>query len=299
MSAPLIVIVGPTAVGKTRLSIDLAKALDATIVSGDAFQLYRTLDIATAKATAEERRAVPHRLVDILEPDQSVSVASYQAMVRDEIDRLRRSDVPVILVGGSGLYVQSVLFDYRFPGESRSEEFERRYEPFTNAQLKAELMRLDPQKADAIHENNRRRLLRAIQIATTATDSEPTRRVSVYPEAILIGLRTDRATLNDRINRRVDRMMELGLLEEAKRVYERYRDTQAAAAIGYKELFPYFDGASPLAECVEAIRLHSRQYAKRQMTWFQNQMDVTWFPVDFASFAGTTESVLDFVTQKK
>jgi len=299
MSAPLIVVVGPTAVGKTRLSIELAKALRAVIVSGDAFQLYRTLDIATAKATPKERQEVEHRLVDILEPDQSISVASYQAMVRDEIDRLRRMDVPVILVGGSGLYVQSVLFDYRFPGASRSEAFERRYESLTNAELKAELMRLDPQKAEAIHENNRRRLLRSIQIVSTSTDAIPTRRESVYPEAILIGLRTDRAILNDRINHRVDQMMDLGLLEEAKRVHDRYRDSQAAAAIGYKELFPYFDGQSPLAECVEAIRLHSRQYAKRQMTWFQNQMDVTWFPVDFASFENTTKAVYNHLTIKK
>lgn len=299
MSAPLIVIVGPTAVGKTRLSIDLAKVLGATIVSGDAFQLYRTLDIATAKATSEERRAVPHRLVDILEPDQSVSAASYQAMVRDEIDTLRRADVPVILVGGSGLYVQSVLFDYRFPGDSRSEDFERRYEALSNAELKAWLTRLDQEKAVAIHENNRRRLLRAIQIASTAAKPESTRRESVYPEAVLIGLRADRTILNDRINRRVDQMMAAGLLEEAKRVHEHYRDTQAAAAIGYKELFPYFDGESPLAECVEAIRLHSRRYAKRQMTWFQNQMDVTWFPVDFAAFENTTQAVLDHLKTKK
>lgn len=299
MTAPLIVLVGPTSIGKTRLSLELAQSMNATIVSGDAFQLYRTLDIATAKATPGERGAIPHSLIDVLEPNETISVADYQRMVRTEIDRLRNQHVPVLLVGGSGLYVQSVLFDYQFPGESRNEAFERQYDGYTNAELKDLLKTIDSTRAEAIHENNRRRLLRAIQIASSNASTESTRFLPYYPDAILIGLRTSRERLVDQINRRVDQMVEHGLIEEARRVHDLFQTSQAAAAIGYKELFPYFDGQRSLMECVNDIKLHSRRYAKRQMTWFQNQMDVVWFNVDFEAFFVTIAEVKTFLQQKK
>jgi tRNA dimethylallyltransferase len=299
MSAPFVVIVGPTAIGKTRLSVELAKALNATVISGDAFQLYRTLDIATAKATPEEQSAVTHKLIDVIDPNDTISAAEYQKMVRTEIDSLRQQNDPVILVGGSGLYVQSVLFDYRFPGNSRSDAFEQKYALFSNAELKEHLRRIDHDRADAIHESNRRRLLRAIQIASSDDSSEQTRQSPIYEDAILIGLKTERDILYEHIERRVDQMIERGLVEEARRVHERYRTSQASAAIGYKELFPYFDGEQTLAECIETIKLHSRRYAKRQMTWFQNQMDVVWFDVNFADFSKTVDEVKQYVSSKK
>lgn len=299
MNAPLIVLVGPTSVGKTRLSLELAQAMDAAIVSADAFQLYRTLDIATAKATSEERRMVPHSMIDVLDPNEMISVADYQRMVRTEIDRLRSQNIPVLLVGGSGLYVQSVLFDYQFPGESRDEAFETQYDAFSNAELKNVLNRLNPTLGETIHINNRRRLLRAIQIASSAASTEPTRFIPHYSDAQVIGLRTSRERLYERINRRVDQMIEHGLIEEARRVHAHYRRSQAAAAIGYKELFPYFDGERTLDECVDEIKLHSRRYAKRQMTWFQNQMDVIWFDVDFNAFQNTIDEVKTYLHIKK
>lgn len=298
MTTPLIVLVGPTSIGKTRLSLELAQSMTATIVSGDAFQLYRTLDIATAKATPGEREAIPHSLIDVLEPHETISVADYQRMVRTEIDHLQNQSIPVLLVGGSGLYVQSVLFDYQFPGDSRDEAFEKQYDSYSNAELKNLLITMDPTRADAIHENNRRRLLRAIQIASSNASTESTRFLPYYSDAILIGLRTTRERLNIQINRRVDHMIEHGLIEEARRVHDLFRTSQAAAAIGYKELFPYFDGERSLDECVADIKLHSRRYAKRQMTWFQNQMDVVWFDVDFDAFSDTVENVKNYLKSK-
>lgn len=301
MTAPIIVIVGPTAIGKTKLSVEIAKRLSGVVVSGDAFQLYKRLDIATAKATVQERQGIEHRLIDLIEPDEDISAVRYQRLVRDELAWFQKEKIPVVFAGGSGLYVQSVLFDYRFPGKSRNDAFEQAHDPLSNEDLFALLKEKDPNRAMAIEPENRRRLLRALQIATDSdsdSDRGETKNIAMYPEAIMIGLEAPRELLYERINRRVDQMISAGLVEEAKLVFDRYRQSQAAAAIGYKELFPFFEGTATLESCVEMIKLHSRRYAKRQLTWFKNQMNVHWFVVDFEHFDTTVEDVFQFFIKK-
>ena len=290
---PVVILVGPTAVGKTNLSIQLAKSLNAEIISGDSMQVYKGMDIGTAKINEQEMEGVPHHLIDILDPQDSFSTADYQSLVRNKISEIaKRGKLPMI-VGGTGLYIQSVLYDYTFTEEANDPAFRQSLQVAAVREgadfLHAKLAAADPEAAAAIHPNSTRRVIRALEILHTSGKTmsqhlQEQKRELVY-NAVLIGLTMDRDTLYARINQRVDMMMEAGLLPEVKRLYDRnVRDCQSIQAIGYKELYAYFDGFVTLSDAVDQLKQNSRRYAKRQLTWFRNKMQVAWFdmtpPVD-------------------
>lgn len=276
----VIAIVGPTASGKTALSIELAKRYDGEIINGDSMQVYRGMSIGTAKIEPEEMQGIPHHLLDIKSPEEPFSVAEYQKLVREKISEIQfRGKLPII-VGGSGLYVQAVLFDYRFAeeqvdGKLRSELYAE-LENFGSAHMHEKLLKLNPEAE--IHPNNTRRVIRAIEIAMSG-QPKTDRGLALSPmynEAI-IGLDISREALYERINARVDHMMARGLLAEVRMLREQgIRDTQSIQAIGYKEIYAYLDGKTTLEEAVIQLKQNSRKYAKRQFTYFKNKLPIYW-----------------------
>ena len=298
-------IVGPTAVGKTKMSIELAKQLNGEIISGDSMQIYRGMDIGTAKATMDERQGIPHHLIDEKNPDEPYSVAAFQQTVRAKIEEIKSRGKLPIIVGGTGLYIKSVLYDYEFAGESESKEIdEAKYGHLSNEELHAKLATVDEAGAKDIHPNNRKRVIRALEIYETSGVKksemiEKQEHKMIY-DACLIGLTDDRNVLYDRINKRVDTMYETGLVEEVKALFDEGipAESQSIRAIGYKELYDYFKGLISLEESKELIKRNSRRYAKRQYTWFNNQMDVTWFKVDVQHFDKTVKEVLTYFQNK-
>lgn len=280
----VIAIVGPTAVGKTSLSIELAKRFNGEIISGDSMQVYRGLDIGTAKVTLAEMDGIPHHLIDVRDIDEKYSAADFQKAGRQAIEEISQRGKLPIVVGGTGLYIQSLLWDYKLgsEGEPEDDSLREKYESFAkkngNRALWEQLQTVDPLAAEKIHFNNRKKMIRALEVFEVTGHSilEPKEQPQKIYDSFLIGLNTDRAYLYQRINQRVDLMVTEGLLEEAKRLSET-PDVQAAQGIGYKELFPYFTGISSLDEALDEVKLHSRRYAKRQLTWFRNRMSVHWY----------------------
>ncbi|KAA6452758.1 tRNA (adenosine(37)-N6)-dimethylallyltransferase MiaA [Bacillus swezeyi] len=283
---PVIVLIGPTAVGKTQLSIMLAASLNAEIISGDSMQIYKRMDIGTAKIKDEEMNGIPHHLLDIKEPTESFSVAEYQEIVRGKMAEIQsRGKLPMI-VGGTGLYIQSVLYDYSFTEEAGDPGFRTEMEALSlkkgSDYIHGLLKERDPEAAKSIHPNNMRRVIRALEIlhttGKTMSDHMELQQKELLYNTALVGLTMDRDVLYDRINKRVDHMMDEGLLEEVKQLYdEKVRNCQSVQAIGYKELYAYLEGKASLPEAVETLKRNSRRYAKRQLTWFRNKMDVAWF----------------------
>ncbi|MFJ7950641.1 tRNA (adenosine(37)-N6)-dimethylallyltransferase MiaA [Lysinibacillus sp. NPDC096418] len=283
--AEVVAIVGPTASGKTALSIDLAKKYNGEIINGDSMQIYKGLDIGTAKITEEEMEGVPHHLLSFLEPTDSFSVADYQKLVRAKIKEIQLHGKLPILVGGTGLYVQAVLFDFQFTEEQVDDEARKAYyaelEKLGPEAMHAKLATLDPKTAETIHPNNTRRVIRALEMIelsgiSKASEAQNRGEIPLYNHLIIgLGQNMDREELYDRINRRVDIMMEKGLLEEVKGLWQRnIRGVQSIQAIGYKELYEYLDGKCSLEEAIENLKQNSRRYAKRQLTYFRNKMDV-------------------------
>lgn len=276
----VIAIVGPTASGKTALSIELAKRFGGEIINGDSMQVYRGMDIGTAKIRPEEMGGIAHHLLDIRDPGESFSVAEYQLLVREKIAEIQgRGKLPII-VGGTGLYVQSVLFDYRFSKRQVDEELRKglqdELERSGPGAMHRKLMELDPDID--IHPNNTRRVLRALEILLSGEEKEDgsLAQTPIYDEMI-IGLDVPRDELYKRIDDRVEGMMEAGLLEEVRRLYDSgLRDVQSIKAIGYKELYAYFDGIDTLEEATLKLKRNSRKYAKRQFTYFRNKMPILW-----------------------
>ena len=283
--AEVVAIVGPTASGKTALSIELAKKYNGEIINGDSMQVYKGLDIGTAKITEEEMEGVPHHLLSFLEPTESFSVADYQKLVRAKIADIQARHKLPIIVGGSGLYVQAVLFDFQFTDEKVDEAARQAYYDEL-AKLGPEAMhdklkQLDPQTAEAIHPNNTRRVIRALEMlelsgVSKAAEAQNRGEVPLYNHLILgLGQNMSREVLYDRINRRVDLMMENGLLEEVSGLWQQnIRSVQSIQAIGYKELYDYLDGKCSLEGAIDSLKQNSRRYAKRQLTYFRNKMDV-------------------------
>lgn len=283
----MLAVVGPTATGKTALGVALAEAFEGEVISADSMQIYKGLDVGTAKVAPEETHGVPHHAVDILEPDEPFSVADFVALAGTlEADISARGRLP-ILVGGTGLYVQSFLYGVHFAAEKTPDGLREQLaaemaEKGPEAMYK-ELQAADPEAAAAIHPNNQVRVLRALEhFRATGKRLSEQKAQSLPPErpyrSLVLGLDfPDRAQLYRRIDLRVDQMMEQDLLNEAKRVWE-HRDTYktAAQAIGYKEFFPYFAGESALAPCVEKLKQASRNYAKRQLTWFRHMEGICW-----------------------
>ena len=291
----VIVIVGPTCVGKTKLSIELAKKYDGEVINSDSTQVFRGMDIATAKATFDEMEGIKHHLLDIKDITEDYTVFDFQRDCRNCIsDILSRGKVP-ILVGGTGLYVKAALYDYKFDSDVSNLD----YSGFSNQELYDRLVSIDPDFD--VHVNNRKRICRALSYydSTGRLFSSKEKTDKLLYDSVFIGLTTDRNVLYDRIDRRVDSMIDNGLLDEAKKIYDSgVRSKAVMTPIGYKELFPYFSGTSDLESCVDLIKKNSRHYAKRQYTWFNNQMDINWFDVDFDCFDNTVSDVCDFIDVK-
>lgn len=271
----IIAVVGPTAVGKTALGIELAKRFNGEIISGDSQQVYRHLDIGTAKATLEEQAEAPHHLIDVREVDEAYSAYDFVKEASAAIEDITSRGKLPIIVGGTGLYLQSLLEGYHLGGQVNQEEvlaYRQELEQLADAVLFDKIAEQDIE----IPELNRRRAIRALELATFGQDLE---NKETPFDALLIGLNDDRQVLYERINHRVDVMVEKGLLDEAKWLYDNHRDVQAARAIGYKELFPYFAGQASLEESVDKLKQNTRRFAKRQLTWFRNRMAVSFYMV--------------------
>ena len=293
----VIVITGPTAVGKTKLSISIAKYLNTDVINSDAYQVYKKLNIATAKITKEEMEGVTHHLLDILEPTEEFSVYDYQLLTRNKISEMINNHKTPLLVGGSGLYIDSVIKNYQFDEEKRDPKFENKYKDLSNEELHQILVTLNKEKAEEIHFNNRKRVLRAIELELSDTNKENRlkKNENIY-DSLVIFLYDDREILYERINKRVDQMIKNGLLEEAKYLYDHNLLSKTSkATIGYKELFLYFNNEITLEEAIDLIKKNSRHYAKRQMTWFNNKDDVIKVKININDFNQTIEEVKELI----
>ena len=269
----IIVVVGPTGVGKTKMSVELAKHYDAEIINADSMQVYKYLNIGTAKVTEKEKEGVPHHLFDICEVNDIYTVYDYQRDARAKIKELQDKNKNIIIVGGTGLYIRALLFDYKFKDED-SEELNL-YEDLSNQEILNKILEYD-EDCD-IHVNNRKRLVRYLNKLEQDLVLENNGSTPLY-DFTMIGLTTDRDTLYDKINKRVDKMVDEGLIDEVKYFYDNdVRSKAIETGIGYKELYKYFDKEISLEEALDLIKKNSRRYAKRQYTFFNNQLDVEWF----------------------
>lgn len=278
----VLVIAGPTAVGKTALSIELAKQFSGEIISGDSMQVYRKLDIGTAKVRPVEMQGIPHHLINIRELSEGYSVAEFQKEGRKLIAEITARNRLPIVVGGTGLYIQALLYDYRLGASDKSDATIRsHYQEYLDINGKEalwqQLQQKDPVTAAKIHPNNVRKVIRGLEVfeLTGRSISEPAQEPKPLYDYFLLGLTTKRELLYERINQRVEQMMVQGLLQEAK-LLENDQELQAAQGIGYKEFFPYFTQQQSLNETIAAIQQNSRRYAKRQLTWFNNRMTPRW-----------------------
>ena len=291
----VIVIVGPTGVGKTKLSIELAHRYNGEVINADSTQVYKELDIATAKVTESEKEGIIHHLIDIKDIRDDYTVFDFQKDCRRCIaDILSRGKTPII-VGGTGLYVKAALYDYHFDVLDSSFD----YSDISNDELYERLLSIDPNTS--IHRNNRKRVERALSYydSTGSLLSEKEKTNKLLYDCVFIGLTTSRDILYDRINKRVDIMIKNGLLDEARRVFDSgIRSKAVMTPIGYKELFEYFSGNCSMDDSISLIKQRSRNYAKRQYTWFNNQMDINWFNVCFDNFSNTVLDVCKFIDVK-
>lgn len=287
----IIVITGPTAVGKTKLSIELAKRYNGEIINADAVQVYKGLDIGSAKVTEEEKEGIPHHLFDIKEVDEEYTIYYYQKDCRRLIKEVQGREKTPILVGGTGLYIKAALYDYKLTEEKEVNT----YDNLTNDELYNKLLELD--KDIIIDKNNRRRLIRAINYYKENNKSINTNITNkLLYDALFIGLTTDRRVLYDKINTRVDIMVKDGLLEEVKQFYDKgIRTKPLLNAIGYREIYAYLDDNISLEAAIDKIKQNSRHYAKRQYTFFNHQLPVVWFETDYNNFNNTVEKVIDYI----
>lgn len=279
----ILAIIGPTAVGKTKLSIELAKKYNAIIINCDAMQVYQGLDIGTAKVTSEEKEGITHELLDFVPVTQNYTVYDYQKDARKLLEKYQGRNI--IFVGGTGLYLKSALYDYRFYEETTTNS----YDNLTNEELYN--LALAKDKNMTIHPNNRKRLVRFLN-----------KEIQEYVEPKplynfkIIGLTTSRDILYDKINKRVDVMFQSGLLTEVKSFYDQgIRSKALETGIGYKELYQYFDNKITLEEAKDLIKKNSRHYAKRQYTFFNHQLDVKWFNTNYEDFSKTIKEVENYI----
>ena len=294
----IIVIAGPTGVGKTKLSVVLAKKYNAEIINGDSVQIYKGLDIGSAKVTEDEKEGIPHHLFDIREINEEYTLYDYQRDCREKIKDITSRGKNVIIVGGTGLYIKSALYDYRLETESNNNET---YDNYSTEELYNELLKLD--KDTKVDKNNRRRVVRALNYyhANHKSISDNKTGNNLLYDAIFIGLTvSDRKELYERINNRVDKMIEDGLLEEVKSFHDKKIHSKSLrTAIGYKELYSYLDNNISYEEAIDLIKKNSRRYAKRQYTFFIHQFDIEWFNVNYDNFNETIENVTKYIEKKK
>lgn len=285
----IIVIVGPTGVGKTKLSIELAKKLNAEIINADSMQVYKELNIGTAKITDEEKEKIPHYLFDIVKPTDMYTVYDYQKDARKVIDNILSRGKRVIIVGGTGLYIKALLYDYEFQAENKTYDFSN----MSNTEL---LDKINSYNLDInIHINNRKRLERTLTKLLNNNINANKSNTKLY-DFLAVGLTASREKLYKIIDDRVDRMIDNGLVDEVKSFYDRgIRSKAINTGIGYKELYLYFDGKLELEDAINLIKKNSRHYAKRQYTFFNNQMNIKWFNTNYDDFSKTVHEIYNYI----
>lgn len=307
MKRPLIILAGPTAVGKTAISIRLAKAIGAEIISADSMQVYRHMDIGSAKIRREEMEGVPHYLIDVLEPEEEFNVVRFQQMAKAAAEEICAKGKIPLVAGGTGFYIQALLYDIDFTendGDTSYRRFlEKAAEEKGGEYLHAMLREADPKAAEEIHPHNIKRMIRALEFhhqtggkISEHNEAEREKR-SPYDYAYFV-LTDDRSRLYERIDRRVDKMMEEGLLDEVRYLKERgvKRESTAMQGLGYKELYAYLDGECTLEEAVRIIKRDTRHFAKRQLTWFKRERDIIW--ADKSVIGQSDDDVVDFMRKE-
>ena len=283
----IIVIVGPTGVGKTKLSIELAKELDAEIINGDSVSIYKRLDIGSAKPSIEERKEIPHHLIDIRDVTEDYTVFDYQKDVRRLIEEIQSRGKRVIIVGGTGLYIKAALYNYEFTEGTTYHE----YKEYSNEELLEKIKKYPVEYLPEVQ--NRKRLVRLLNKLENDEDISYEKDNLLYPIQV-IGLTCDRDILYQRINDRVDQMMKKGLLEEIYSLKDEYPHSRILnSGIGYKEFHDYLQGTKSLEDTIEEIKKNSRRYAKRQFTFFKHQFPTKWFETNFENFQETINQVLE------
>lgn len=276
----VVVLTGPTGVGKTSLSIKLAKIFNAEIINCDASQVYKYLNIGTAKITYDEMDGVKHHLIDILEPDKDFSIKDYQNLARNKIDEIISSAKVPFMVGGSGLYIKATLTDYRLNGPSRDEDFEKQFDSLSNEELHYLLYQQDPNTAKKIHPNNRRRVLRALQLLRADLVLKPQNEGYLY-DVLIIAFNSEREVLYSRINQRTEDMLTEGWITEAEKLQKMGYDLSKVNGIGYSDISDYLAGFISYNQLLEIIQQKTRRYAKRQLTWINNQLDAKIIEIDY------------------
>ncbi|MCM1259398.1 MAG: tRNA (adenosine(37)-N6)-dimethylallyltransferase MiaA [Prevotella sp.] len=294
----VVVITGPTAVGKTKLAIAIAQRFHTDIINGDAYQIYKHMNIGTAKPSMVERQGIFHHMMDILSPYEDYSIADYQRDVRKCIDELMAKEKLPLIVGGSGLYIDAVIKDYRFDEEKRNDNLEERYQHLSDEALHHYLSQLDKDAASMIHPHNRKRILRAIELASSSVSKDSrAHREHFYYETLIIFLNDAREALYQRINQRVLDMVDDGLIEEVSSIGEENFSRTSKVAIGYKECLSYLKGDISKTEMIEQIQKNSRHYAKRQFTWFRNKTSARMVDIDITNFQQTVDEVQNLILQ--
>ena len=306
MRQPLIIITGPTASGKTALSVELAKRIGGEIISADSMQVYRYMDVGSAKVTVEEMDGVPHHLIDVLDPQDSFNVVIFQEMAKEAIKKIYANGHIPIVAGGTGFYIQALLYDIDFTDNDGDMEYRHHLEELAKEQgaevFHSMLKEVDPPSAEAIHANNVKRVIRALEFykktgqRISDHNEEERQKESPYNFAYYV-LNMDRATLYDRIDLRVDKMIEAGLEEEVKQLKAMgcTRDMVSMQGLGYKEILDYLNGELSLEEAVYILKRDTRHFAKRQLTWFKREKDVTW--VTQENFGFDREKILNWMTE--
>ena len=306
MKQPLIILTGPTASGKTALSVELAKRIGGEIISADSMQVYRYMDVGSAKVTVEEMDGVPHHLIDVLDPQDSFNVVTFQEMAKEAMKKIYANGHIPIVAGGTGFYIQALLYDIDFTDNDGDMEYRHQLEELAKEQgaevLHSMLKEVDPPSAEAIHANNVKRVIRALEFykktgqRISDHNEEERQKESPYNFAYYV-LNMDRATLYDRIDLRVDKMIEAGLEEEVKQLKAMgcTRDMVSMQGLGYKEILDYLNGELSLEEAVYILKRDTRHFAKRQLTWFKREKDVTW--VKQENFGFDREKILNWMTE--
>jgi tRNA dimethylallyltransferase len=305
----LLVLVGPTAVGKTKLSLELAHKHNCEIISGDSMQVYRGMDIGTAKISPEEQENIPHHLIDILEPNEAFSVAAFQQLSSDLIvDIHSRNRLPFI-VGGTGLYIESLCYNFQFSEAASDEQFREKQAQFLakfgEQALHDKLKQVDPVSAEHLHPNNTRRIIRALEIlhvtgTTLSAQLAGQSKQSPY-DLCIIGLTMDRALLYKRIEQRIDQMIDQGLVKEVSLLLDRgySRELISMQGLGYKEIISYLEGECSLAEAITLLKRDTRHYAKRQLSWFRHMKDIHWINVtEFTNFTAHLQTINAIIAGK-
>lgn len=305
MKKPLIILTGPTAAGKTALSIKLAKAVNGEMISADSMQVYRFMDIGTAKITPEEMEGIPHHLINVLDPVEDFNVAAFQTMAKKALEEIYTKGKLPIVVGGTGFYIQALLYDISFEETEVSayrKELETCYKKYGARALHEQLKEIDPVSYNQIHEHNVKRVIRALEFyhdtgyPISKHNMEQRQKASPYNFVYFV-LNDDRAALYERIEKRIDIMLEQGLVEEVRKLldYGCTKDMVSMQGLGYKEIIPYLNGEYSLEEAVYILKRDTRHFAKRQLTWFRREKDVTW--VDKTAFS-SEEEMLQYMLRK-